>query len=114
MKHMTIVFLSGLLIFAYSIFNYVYIDNFTSSVEKALIYNKTNAAVTADKINKYYSKNKTLLEFVVNKEATEALNEYLICFNNAVLYKNSKEIELYRNLLLESIYSIKEQNRCII
>jgi hypothetical protein len=112
MKHIYISALCIVFICVYTIFDFNYIQNFTSEMENNIKLSDLNGYNVSDidLIYENISNKEAVLNFMINKEHLHLLKEYLTNLKFSVNYSDKQNILIYRDLLLQSINNIKEEN----
>ncbi|MBQ7283688.1 MAG: hypothetical protein IJ339_04775 [Oscillospiraceae bacterium] len=116
MKHTVIAIICFIAVVVYSAFTYIFISDFTDSVEDKLSV-LNSYSISADSVNEVkqiYEDKKGVLYYILNKEHLENIESYIIQLEQAVNYDNLQDTETYKELLHSAIMDITHQNRCII
>ena len=116
MKHTTVAFICVGIVFAYSIFTFFYVENFTSQLEKELSFSvqEDQAVNDTENVSSVYDKNKHILMFILNKEYLENMETSIIKLEYAAKHENRQDIQTYSNLLSALLEDIQHHNKCII
>ena len=112
MKHIYISALCFAFICVYTIFDFNYIQNFTSDMENSIKLSDLQGYNVSDidLIFENISEKETALNFMINKEHLDLMKEYLTNLKFAINYSDKQNILIYRDLFLQIINNIKQEN----
>jgi len=104
------------LVFIYSIFTFNYVKNFKQEIDGYLPYLNDVSLYqsSSENIKKAYNNKKRVLQFILNNEQTDKLEELISSLENSVEFYDKQNISEYAKLINVTLDDIMHQNKCII
>ena len=116
MKHAVISLVVTLLIVGYTVFSFIYIDNFIKTFGadiNALNPAGSNNVTYIESAEKFFKSKKNMLLLMISKEHINKIEDCIISLDCAINYDSRQDIENYKILLLNAVEDIHRHNSTI-